>query len=122
MYLSKICQSAYKEEELLTGSLEPTNQWYAVAKIAGIKLCQALRKQYEFNAFSLMPTNLYGAGDNYHPVNSHVLASFIRRFHEAKIKGDKVVTCWGTGNPLREFLHVDDLEMLAYSHLKDGIL
>lgn len=105
----KYANQPIKEEELLEGSLEPTNQWYAVAKIAGIKLCQALRKQYEFNAISLMPTNLYGPGDNYHPVNSHVLASFINRFHEAKINGDKVVTCWGTGKPLREFLHVDDL-------------
>ncbi len=97
------------EEELLTGDLEPTNQWYAIAKIAGIKLCEALQKQYDFNAISLMPTNLYGPGDNYHNKNSHVLPSLIRRFHEAKILKEKEVICWGDGTPLREFLHVDDL-------------
>ena len=97
------------EEELLTSSLEPTNEWYAIAKISGIKLCEALRKQYAFDAINLMPTNLYGPGDNYHPQNSHVLPSLIRRFHEAKIKEKKEVVCWGTGSALREFLYVDDL-------------
>ena len=97
------------EEELLKGELEPTNQWYAIAKISGIKLCEALRKQYGFNSISLMPTNLYGPGDNYDELNSHVLASFIRRFHKAKLEESETVTCWGTGTPMREFLHVDDL-------------
>ena len=97
------------EEELLKGGLELTNQWYAIAKISGIKLCEALKKQYGFNAISLMPTNLYGPGDNYDEINSHVLASFIRRFHKAKIEELEEVICWGSGNPMREFLHVDDL-------------
>ena len=97
------------EEELLQGALEPTNQWYAIAKISGIKLCEALKKQYGFNAISLMPTNLYGPGDNYDESNSHVLASFIRRFHRAKMEKLENVICWGTGNPRREFLHVEDL-------------
>lgn len=97
------------EEYLLTGPLEPTNEWYAVAKIAGIKMCQAYRRQYGFDAISLMPTNLFGTGDNFHPQNSHVLPAMIRRFHEAKERGDSEVTIWGTGTPLREFLHVDDL-------------
>ena len=105
----KYAKQPIKEEELLQGSLESTNQWYAIAKISGIKLCEALRRQYGFNAISLMPTNLYGPGDNYHPDNSHVLPSLIRRFCEAKKKGQKEVICWGTGSPLREFLHVDDL-------------
>ena len=97
------------EEELLTGPLEPTNQWYAVAKIAGIKLCQAYRRQYGADFISVMPTNLYGAGDNYHAENSHVVAALIRRFHEAKHRRTPSVTVWGTGAPLREFLFVDDL-------------
>ena len=105
----KFAEQPIKEEELLTSDLEPTNQWYALAKITGIKLCEALKKQYNFNAISLMPTNLYGPGDNYHPQNSHVLPSFIRRFCEAKIRNEKEVICWGTGSPYREFLHVDDL-------------
>ena len=103
------CPQPIKEEYLLTGPLEPTNEWYAIAKIAGIKLCQAYRKQYGFNAICAMPTNLYGSGDNYHPENSHVVPALIRRFHEAKLRGDKNVVIWGTGTPLREFLHVDDL-------------
>jgi len=103
------CPQPIKEEYLLTGPLEPTNEWYAIAKIAGIKLCQALRKQYGFDAISLMPTNLYGPGDNYHPTHSHVMAALIRRFHEAKTTEAPSVTCWGTGSPLREFLHSDDL-------------
>ena len=105
----KFAQQPINEESLLTGQLEETNQWYGIAKIAGIKLCEALRKQYDFDAISLMPTNLYGPGDNYHPKNSHVMASFIRKFYEASINSSPSVICWGTGNPLREFLHVDDL-------------
>jgi len=105
----KFAEQPIREESLLEGSLEPTNEWYALAKISGIKLCQALRKQHGFDAISLMPTNLYGPGDNYHPTNSHVLPALIRRFHEAAARGDAAVTCWGTGSPLREFLHVDDL-------------
>jgi GDP-L-fucose synthase len=98
-----------KEEHLLTGPLEPTNEWYAVAKIAGIKLCEAYRRQYGFNAISLMPTNLYGPGDNFDLQGSHVLPALIRKFHEAKESSAPVVTVWGTGTPRREFLHVDDL-------------
>ena len=98
-----------REEHLLTGPLEPTNEWYAIAKIAGIKLCQAFRRQYGFNAIALMPTNLYGPGDNFHPENSHVLPALIRRFHEARLAATPCVTIWGTGTPRREFLHVDDL-------------
>jgi GDP-L-fucose synthase len=105
----KFAEQPIKEEALLTGPLEPTNAWYAIAKIAGIKLCEALRQQHGFDAISLMPTNLYGPGDNYHPTNSHVLPALIRRFHEAAVRDDPSVTCWGTGTPLREFLHVDDL-------------
>ena len=105
----KFAEQPIKEESLLTGSLEPTNEWYAIAKIAGIKLCEALRQQHGFDAISLMPTNLYGPGDNYHPENSHVLPALIRRFHEAAQHRTPTVTCWGTGTPLREFLHVDDL-------------
>ena len=105
----KFAEQPIKEEALLTGSLEPTNEWYAIAKIAGIKLCEALRNQHGFDAFSLMPTNLYGPGDNYHLTNSHVLPALIRRFHEAVEAEVSSVTCWGTGSPLREFLHVDDL-------------
>ena len=105
----KFAEQPIKEEALLTGPLEPTNEWYAIAKIAGIKLCEALRQQHGFDAISLMPTNLYGPGDNYHPTNSHVLPALIRRFHEAAERGDATVSCWGTGSPLREFLHVDDL-------------
>ena len=105
----KFAEQPIREEALLTGALEPTNEWYAIAKIAGIKLCEALRKQHSFDAISLMPTNLYGPGDNYHPTNSHVLPALIRRFHEAEEANAPSVSCWGTGSPLREFLHVDDL-------------
>jgi len=105
----KFAEQPIKEESLLTGELEPTNQWYAIAKISGIKLCDALRKQYGFDAISLMPTNLYGPGDNYHLQNSHVFASFIRKFYDASKANLSYVTCWGTGKPLREFMHVDDL-------------
>jgi len=105
----KLAPQPIKEEYLLTGALEPTNEWYAIAKIAGIKLCQAYRRQYGFNAISLMPTNLYGPGDNFDLNNSHVLPALIRKFHEARLRGDKDVVMWGTGTPRREFLHVDDL-------------
>jgi len=105
----KFAEQPIREEALLTGVLEPTNEWYAIAKIAGIKLCEALRLQHGFDAISLMPTNLYGPGDNYNPTNSHVLPALIRRFYEAAETKAPSVTCWGTGSPLREFLHVDDL-------------
>ena len=98
-----------KEEALLTGVLEPTNEPYAVAKIAGIKLCESYNRQYGCDFRSVMPTNLYGPGDNFHPENSHVIPALIRRFHEAKTHGHDAVTVWGTGAPRREFLHVDDL-------------
>lgn len=105
----KIAQQPLREEELLSGYLESTNQWYAIAKISGLKLCEALRKQHNFDAICLMPTNLYGPGDNYHPKDSHVLPGLIRRFCEATQQGLPSVTCWGSGSPLREFLHADDL-------------
>jgi len=105
----KLAPQPIKEEYLLTGPLEPTNEWYAIAKIAGVKMCQALRREYGFNAISLMPTNLYGPGDNFDLQNSHVLPALIRRFHDAKARGDESVVVWGTGKPRREFLHVDDL-------------
>jgi GDP-L-fucose synthase len=97
------------EDQLMTGKLEPTNDAYAVAKIAGIYLCKSYRQQYGFNAISAMPCNLYGPGDNYHPENSHVLPGLIRRFYEAKMNQSSTVTCWGDGSPLREFLFTDDL-------------
>ena len=103
------CPQPIREEYLLSGPLEPTNEWYAVAKIAGLKTCQAYRRQYGFDAISAMPTNLYGPGDNYHPLNSHVLPALLRRFHEARERGDEAVTLWGTGSARREFLFVDDL-------------
>jgi len=105
----KFSSQPIKEEELLNGYLEPTNQWYAIAKIAGIKLCEALNKQYKFNCISLMPTNLYGPGDNYDSLNGHVIPSLIKRILEAKLNNQENLFCWGTGRPLREFLHVDDL-------------
>ena len=98
-----------KEDELLKSSLEQTNEGYALAKICGIKLCQSLRKQYGFDAISLMPTNLYGKGDNYHSSNSHVLPAFLDRFHRHKLEQKQYIECWGSGNPKREFMHVDDL-------------
>ena len=97
------------EDSLLTGPLESTNEWYAIAKIAGLKMCQAYRRQYGFDAISLMPTNPYGPGDNFDPQHSHVLPALIRRFHEAKLREDAEVVVWGTGTPRREFLYVDDL-------------
>jgi GDP-L-fucose synthase len=105
----KAAPQPLKEEYLLTAPLEPTNEPYAIAKIAGIKLCEAYRDQYGCNFISVMPTNLYGIGDNYHPENSHVLPALIRRFHEAKERGDSEVVVWGTGTPRREFLYADDL-------------
>jgi GDP-L-fucose synthase len=109
----KYAPQPMKEECLLTGALEPTNEWYAIAKIAGIKLCQAYRRQYGFNAISLMPTNLYGPGDNFDLNHSHVLPALIRKFHEAKTERRPEVVVWGTGQPRREFLHVDDLASAA---------
>jgi GDP-L-fucose synthase len=105
----KLAPQPIKEEHLLTSALEPTNEWYAIAKIAGVKLCQAYRRQYGFCAISAMPTNLYGPGDNFDLKDSHVLPAMIRRFHEAKLAGLPNVTVWGSGTPMREFLHVDDL-------------
>ena len=105
----RLARQPMSEEELLTGPLEPTNEWYAVAKIGGIKLCQAYRRQYGADFISLMPTNLYGPGDNYHPDNSHVVAALIRRLHQSKQDGVPTATVWGTGTPRREFLFVDDL-------------
>jgi GDP-L-fucose synthase len=97
------------EASLLTGALEPTNEWYAIAKIAGLKMCQAYRREYGFNAICAMPTNLYGPGDNFDLQSSHVLPALLRKFHEAKERGESEVEVWGTGTPRREFLHVDDL-------------
>ncbi|HBS27022.1 MAG TPA: GDP-fucose synthetase [Gammaproteobacteria bacterium] len=105
----KLAPQPMKEEYLLTGSLEPTNEWYAVAKIAGIKLCQAYRRQYDCDFISAMPTNLYGPGDNFNLENSHVMPALIRKFHEAKETNQDHVEVWGTGTPRREFLYVDDL-------------
>jgi GDP-L-fucose synthase len=110
----KLAPQPLSEDSLLTGELEPTNQWYAVAKIAGIKMCQAYRRQYGFNAISLMPTNLYGPGDNFDLETSHVLPALIRKFHDAKSSGSPEVVVWGTGRPRREFLHVDDLADAAW--------
>lgn len=105
----KLAPQPLKEESLLTGPLEPTNQWYAVAKIAGLKLCQACRRQYGCDFISVMPTNLYGPNDNFDLQTSHVLPALLRKFHEAKLAGAPHVVCWGTGAPRREFLHADDL-------------
>jgi GDP-L-fucose synthase len=105
----KHAQQPMSESSLLTGPLEPTNQWYAIAKITGIRMCQAYRRQYGFDAICAMPTNLYGPGDNFDLENSHVLPALIRKFHEAKESNADHVTIWGTGSPRREFLHVDDL-------------
>ena len=105
----KFAQQPIKEDYLLTNSLEPTNQWYAIAKISGIKLCEALHKQHGFDSISLMPTNLYGPGDNYNLETAHVLPALIRKFYEAKKNNSSQVVCWGDGSPYREFLHSDDL-------------
>ena len=104
----KLAPQPLREEYLLTGPLEPTNEWYAVAKIAGIKLCQAYRRQYGAHFIAAMPTNLYGPGDNFDPAGSHVLPALIRKFHEAKVAGAPEVVVWGSGAPRREFCHVDD--------------
>lgn len=104
----KFAEQPIQEEALLTGALEPTNEWYAIAKIAGIKLCQSYRKQYGVDFISAMPTNLYGPGDNYHPMNSHVIPALIRKAHEAKVDKAESMEIWGSGTPRREFLHVDD--------------
>jgi len=115
------CPQPIKEEYLLTGPLEPTNEWYAIAKIAGLKMCQAYRQQYGFNAICAMPTNLYGPEDDYDSENSHVVPALIRRIHQAEVITAPLVSIWGSGRPLREFLHVDDLAdalvflMRAYS-------
>jgi GDP-L-fucose synthase len=105
----RLAHQPMSEDELLSGPLEPTNEWYAVAKIAGVKLCQAYRRQYGVDFISVMPTNIYGPGDSYHPENSHVIAALLRRFHEAKSADRPRVSVWGTGTPRREFLFVDDL-------------
>jgi GDP-L-fucose synthase len=105
----RLAPQPIKEEHLLTGPLEPTNEWYAIAKIAGLKLCQACRRQYGSDFISGMPTNIYGPNDNYDLQNSHVLPALIRKFHEAKVAQAPTVTCWGTGAPMREFLYADDL-------------
>jgi GDP-L-fucose synthase len=120
----KFAEQPIREDSLLTGPLEPTNEWYAIAKIAGVKLCQSLRKEYGKNYFSLMPTNLYGPFDNFDLKSSHVLPAMIRKFHDAKVNGNTPVTLWGSGSPMREFLHVDDLaDAIVYSmeanHLDD---
>jgi len=113
----KFSQQPIKEEYLMQGNLESTNEFYALAKISGIKLCEAYRKQYNFDALSLMPTNLYGPYDNYHKTNSHVMASLIRKFHSAKINNFDEVICWGTGKPLREFLYVEDFAEACFKVL-----
>ncbi len=110
----KMSPQPIKEEYLLTGSLEPTNDAYAIAKIAGIKMCQSFNQQYGTNFISVMPTNLYGPNDNYDLNNSHVLPAMIRKFHEAKLEGKDKVEIWGTGTPMREFLYVDDLADACY--------
>tara|TARA_A100001201_G_scaffold14675_1_gene17830 strand:+ start:945 stop:1868 length:924 start_codon:yes stop_codon:yes gene_type:complete len=114
----KMCEQPIKEEYLMTGPLEPTNDAYAIAKIAGIKMCQAYRQQYGFNAISLMPTNLYGPNDNFDRETSHVLPALISKFSDAKESGD-FVTCWGDGSAMREFLHVDDLAEACFTCMKD---
>ena len=112
----KLAPQPLKEEYLLTDSLEPTNEWYAIAKITGVKACEAIRKQYNKDYFSLMPTNLYGSNDNFDLHTSHVLPAMIRKFHEAKSNGHTPVTLWGSGTPKREFLHVEDLaDAVVYS-------
>ena len=105
----KFAEQPMREDALLTATLEPTNESYAIAKIAGIKMCESYNRQYGCNYRSVMPTNLYGENDNFHPENSHVIPALLRRFHEAKLAGDKKVTAWGSGKPMREFLHVNDM-------------
>lgn len=105
----KLAEQPMREDALLTATLEPTNEPYAIAKIAGIKMCESYNRQYGCNYRSVMPTNLYGENDNFHPENSHVIPALLRRFHEAKLAGDKKVVAWGSGKPMREFLHVNDM-------------
>jgi GDP-L-fucose synthase len=107
------------EDQLMTGPLEPTNDAYAIAKIAGIRMCQAYRQQYGFNAISLQPTNLYGVNDNFNPESSHVIPGIMRRMHEAKLNGDSQFVCWGDGSPLREFLYIDDMAEACYICMND---
>lgn len=114
----KMATQPIKETELLSGPLEPTNESYAIAKIAGIKLCESYNRQYGRDYRSVMPTNLYGPNDNFHPENSHVIPGLLRRFHEAKERGDTQVTAWGSGKPMREFLHADDMAA-ASVHVMD---
>ena len=114
----KMAEQPMREDALLTGILEPTNEPYAIAKIAGIKMCESYNRQYGVDYRSVMPTNLYGENDNFHPENSHVLPALIRRFHEAKLEGEDSVVVWGTGAPMREFLHVDDMAAAAV-HVMD---
>jgi GDP-L-fucose synthase len=116
----KMANQPIAEQELLTGPLETTNEPYAIAKIAGIRLCDAYNRQYGTNFISAMPTNMYGPGDNYHPENSHVLPALIRRFHEAKESGADKVVCWGTGSPYREFLYSDDLAEACVFLVENG--
>ena len=115
----RLADQLIKENSLLTGAFEPTNEWYAIAKIAGIKLIQAYRKQYGYDWISAMPTNLYGPGDNYDLNSSHVLPALLRKFHEAKVSEASEVTVWGSGTPLREFMHCDDLASALLFLLKD---
>ena len=117
----KFAPQPLKEEYLLTDSLEPTNEWYAIAKISGVKLIEALRKEYDRDYVSLMPTNLYGPNDNFDLKSSHVLPAMIRKFHEAKLKGNAPVELWGTGTPMREFLHVDDLAQAVLFALENRL-
>ena len=119
----RMAEQPIREEYLQTGKLEPTNEPYAVAKIAGIKLCESYNRQYGTDYRSVMPTNLYGPGDNYHPENSHVIPALIRRFHEAKHSGSEQIVIWGTGTPKREFLHVDDMAKASVHvmHLDDAV-
>lgn len=109
----KLAEQPMREDALLTATLEPTNEPYAIAKIAGIKLCESYNRQYGRDYRSVMPTNLYGPGDNFHPENSHVIPALIRRFHEAKLANEPVVNAWGTGTPMREFLYVDDMAAVS---------
>jgi GDP-L-fucose synthase len=117
----KLAQQPLKEEYLLTGPLEPTNEWYAIAKISGVKLCEAIRKQFGKDYVSLMPTNLYGPFDNFDLQTSHVLPAMIRKFHDAKENGNEPVTLWGSGTPMREFLYVDDLAQAVLFTLENKL-
>ncbi len=120
----KLAPQPIREEYLLTGELEPTNESYAIAKIAGLKMCEAYRKQYDFNAIAVMPTNIYGPGDNFDLETSHVLPALLRKAHEAKVSGASEMSVWGSGNPRREFLHVDDLAdatVFCMRHYDDAI-